>query len=31
MKPEETCCHSNSMSRPSANAGLNNSQMSRII
>ena len=28
---EETCCHSNSSEKPSANAGVKNSQKSKII
>ena len=28
---EETCCHSNSSEKPSANAGVKNSQNSKII
>ena len=29
--PEETCCHSDSSERPSANGGVKNSQRSKII
>ena len=28
---EESCCHSNSAEKPSANAGVENSQKSKII
>ena len=30
-KIQETCCHSDSSEKPSANAGVKNSQKSRII